>query len=245
MVVSVRMKWGETVQIASASAPDQSGALTKSCPQHDDAVGIWATSTMVTRMLVKNNCCACSGPVAWPLAWLERTTKECIVEGLERMRPIDFKQFRSESGATWVVFVLVADAASSNHRAVVTFRSRMRRSWSDVVALPVDCFTHVLHRCYTPVFQAPDIANPLYRMANTMNKGAVCFLMLRALRADVASKLLAAHGQSPDDGPNPELVADVLALTLCEGLEESMLSKRRSNLFKELRCNFIGVGLIA
>ena len=240
MVFSVRMKWDETTQIASSGAPEQIEAPTTSGPQHnDDAVGTGAMSTMVMRMFVKNNFCACSEPVALPLAWLERTTAECIVEGWERMSPIDFKQLRSECGAPWVVFVLVADAASSNHRAVATFRSRLRRSWSNVVVLPVDCFMHVLHRCYTPVFKVINIVNPLYRMANTVNKGAVWFLMLRALRAYVASKLLVVHGQSPDEGPNPELVADVLALTLGEGLEEPMLPKRKRNLIKELRRHFM------
>eukprot|EP00959_Pyramimonas_sp_CCMP1952_P410267 8598141-Pyramimonas_sp.AAC.1 len=131
---------------------------------------------MVAKAWVKSSeNMTCPHPWACHLAQLDRTTADCIFEGLCRTLPL--WPFRRDSGrgfplpsaAQWVILVFVVDDATSNRRFW---------AWFEANALRFRRFD-----------DTNDLINKMFRAGHVMSAGANWSLMIHKMTQYVESKL--------------------------------------------------------
>ena len=198
---SLRVKWDETVQRLRAQ-DWETGQDTQTTVSTLVVIAWFKTSEMVTAQFVST-----------PLVQLSRLTADCIYAGISRALPFWVEDVnREDMMARWLIFVLVADNASSNKRLEAFVRQICREKRAFMLVVRIRCFVHLLHRCLVPAVMYLGLSTPLYRAANCMAISSYWMGLCRGLRNYVARYVTPVH-HLVDDPADRQVAADILRLT--------------------------------
>ena len=234
---SLRIKWDETEQHVGARPDEGAGvpACTasvrlKTTARQEHVLTVtcwWKTSAMLE-------------PQPWivPVRRLQRTTAECIWQGLEAGMPFKFDFLPKREQVLWLWLLFCGDKATSNVR--LTAQVEMMAP-PGVLTLFSVCLIHAAHRGVMPLLHRKKLVGHLYRAAHVLSVSTYWSELIKRTHTWMQDEknFVITH---TDDGNEvlARAAGHILDLTLGEGLPMDKHSHEMVNLREELLRHFTG-----
>ena len=153
----------------------------------------------------------------WPsdLQIVDRTTAECLWHNFGLSAPFgpwrnDAMRAPPQSLAVWILYLLVADDASSNRRVSAHAESLAVTERCRVLFACFKCMVHILHRTVVPMLRTFNVIGQVYRVCNVASVGSFWSLLVGS--AGNANNVFPVHNYEAD--PHHRVVAEQV-LRIC------------------------------
>ena len=234
LTASLRIKWDETEQIVGVRPDQNPGAATsqvhlKANTQREHVMTVtcwWKTVLM-------------RSPMPWlgEVRRLQRTTAECLWKGLSSNMPWSLSHRPSASQIKWLWLVCCADSALSNLWLFAHLEMHLAKRHGALTVF-VPCLIHAVHRAVVPLLRRRQLVDDLFRSSHVLSTATYWATLIRRTQSVIDRNLVVVHDETPN-AHFANAAADILDLTLCEGLPLEMVSQRTLTLRAEILAHMV------
>lgn len=204
-VVSVRLHWDETEQIVGQGDPEDAMMPGTARRQH-----VFVAQAFFKTNLMDSNAFWGSTP-----KMVDRTTTECLWRAVAEATPFGpWSQLPELPSAAWVVFVLIADEASSNKKLFKLALKVSRGMRRKVLVFFQACLLHVLHRSLVPGMRKNNIIGDLFRAAHSLRVASYWVTLFKSCESSLERRLVILHNVDHADVHYQKVARQILELVL-------------------------------